>query len=122
MTEADPTQIEVDQREPDDLRSVPVHVDGPTRVQVLPSRQWAALTRVVDTTAQKVLSADPRRSVAYLVGDAAFKVGGTSAEAEAQVGEWPAVTPLPLSHVEEVWAAAATGEVNLFMSVESWTE
>ena len=121
----DPTPDEVLAEEPSSphIPPVPVAVQGPVRVQQLPSPVWAMISYAgVTTAAIQILGAEPRRRTATVLGSAAIRIGQTSAQADAQAAPWPANIPLAMTHDGEVWARADTGTVNIMVLVEYWTE
>lgn len=122
----DPAPEEVLQEEETPIRTgapVPVVVEGPVRVQTLPSPVWAMLSYAgVGTTPIQVLAGEPRRRKATIVPSAAARFGASGAQADAQSAAWPASLPLEMTHDGEVWARADTGTANIFVLVEYWTE
>jgi hypothetical protein len=120
-----PEPDEVLQEEPTtrNIPPVPVAVDGPVRVQALPSPVWAMVSYAgVTTSAIQIIGGEPRRRKALLLASAAIRLGPSGAQADAQAAPWPANTPLEMTHDGEVWARADTGTVNIFVLVEYWTE
>jgi hypothetical protein len=125
MSETDPTPDEVLAEEiPARLiPPVPVVVPGPVRVQQLPSPVWAMVSYAsVGTTPTQLLTAEPRRRKATILGSAAFRTGPSGAAADAQAAPWPANIPLEMTHDGEIWGRADTGTVNIMVLVEYWTE
>lgn len=128
MTERDPTQEELDQREPADLQAVPVRIEGPVRSQQLPAQTWAAKTiELTDDETIRVLNRDPRRKRAYLLSNDGATWIGASQAGTLNVGfRLPDGgldgLGLELTHSEEVWAVADGNTSNLRMVVEYWAE
>jgi hypothetical protein len=121
----DPRPDEVLQEEPSarTIPPVPVVVEGPIRVQQLPSPVWAMISYAgVTTSAIQIIGGELRRRKATILGSAAIRVGQSSAQADAQAAPWPANIPLEMTHDGEVWARADTGTVNIMVLVEYWTE
>lgn len=125
MSEQDPTTDEVlaDEIPARMIPPVPVTIPGPVRVQQLPSPVWSMVSYAgVTTAAIQILSGEPRRRKATVLGGAAIRVGQSGAQADAQAAPWPANIPLEMTHDGEVWARADTGTVNIMVLVEYWTE
>ena len=125
--ELQPDTDEVLQVEPEDYQAIPVcvkEVAAPVRVQALPRKGAASMTKALTTTAVPVLRADHRRGRTVLVGDAAFLVAFSEAscQADSAMAAWPANLPLELTATTEVWAKAATGDVALSVITERWAE
>ena len=122
--------------QPDELESLQAENTGPEpsvrvvladtetvlRVQVLPRKQGGTRTRAISTTPQLLLSADHRRASAVLVASAAFLVAFSQASTQdaSLMAAWPANVPFPITHDGPVYAAAATGTVNLSIITEFW--
>ncbi|MER6059472.1 hypothetical protein [Streptomyces albidoflavus] len=108
---------------PAKMTAIPVVVEGPARVQLLPTR--SAGMRSWPLTADqvvRVLDADPRRRRAVLqaVGGA-VRLGTSQAAARvgAQIAEG---TLLTLTTCDEVWATAALADTELSIINEQWAE
>lgn len=109
--ELQPDTSEVIQEEADDRVTVPVCVveqEAPVRVQELPRKGGATMTKTLGTTAQRVLTADHRRGAATIIGHGdglTFLVAytETAAQAEATMALWPTGVPLVVDATTEVW-------------------
>jgi hypothetical protein len=103
---------------------VKVEQQGPVRVQELPRK--AASTRTVVAQALptpfRLLRPNPRRASAIIVADAAILVAFNPASAQdaSTMANWPADTPLPITHTADVWVAAETGTASVSVLVEYW--
>lgn len=106
--------------------AVPVQVDGPVRVQQVPTVAADARTYILGDAATKILGRDPRRSVAILMaatGAVPFLFGYSQAAADAgTAAAWPAGLALPLHSNEEVWVRSGTPgtPVTLTVVAENW--
>lgn len=140
--EPEPQEI-VQEEQP--YTAIKVDVCGPVRSQGLPARSGGYRSYLVSTTAAtRILARDPRRKRAVITvhdntdaGTAhGVYLGGTQAEAQAGQGyafQLPftvrgaglgaGAAPLEITHVDEVWAIADGGSVDLVVSVlnEQWT-
>ena len=103
------------------MTAIPVVVEGPTRVQQLPTRSAGMRSYDLTTEPVRVLEGDPRRRQALLSASAAILVGPTQAAANAgaqlQSGNLP-----PLTTSDEVWARAVTGTATLGVINEQWAD
>lgn len=101
-----PDLDELQQREiPPPFPPVPVTLDGPVPVRILPSKKGPAFTHPLYGTLSRVLGYDPSRAVAILVCESEwFYSTGSS----GQLVRWPADVPLPIGHCDEVFARVAT--------------
>lgn len=104
--------------------AVPVHVDGPVRVQQLPTRVAAMRTVPIDTTAQPIAGKDRRRSsITLLSPDQTFHVALTQSDAQAMAGmDWPSGVPLRLTHCLGVYVRAKTAAGSLSFVIEQWAD
>jgi hypothetical protein len=123
VDEPTPDEVLAEEIPARNIPPVPVVVPGPVRVQTLPSPVWAMVSYAgVTTSAIQLLSGEPRRRKATILGGAAIRVGPTAASADAQAAPWPANIPLEMTHDGEIWARADTGTVSIMVLVEYWTE
>lgn len=128
VAELQPDVGEVLQEEPpEQYTAIPVcvkEVAAPVRVQALPRKGAASMTKALTTTAVQVLRADHWRGRTLLVGSGAFLVAFSEAscQADSAMAEWPAATPLELTATTEVWAKAAADTVALSVVTERWAE
>jgi len=119
-TYQEPSNADVEQFEMPELSTVPVDVQGPVRVQILPSGGGGQVeSQSLTTTPVKILSQDPlRRHAIILSTDYDIYVGATQAQVLAQTVAWPAGLPLPWTSASEVWAySAALGGVSKVITV-----
>lgn len=125
--ELQPDVSEVLQEEPQYLTAVPVCVDDvktPVRVQQLPRKGAATLTKTLSTTVQRVLTANHYRGRTLLVCGSAFLVcfSQTAAQADSSMATWPANVPLELTATAEVWAKVAASTAVLSVITEQWAD
>lgn len=111
---------QLQQDEVPSLATVPVRVTTPVQVRELPSKDAAARTANVGTTAARLLTKDPRRKRATLYAfDQEIAFGPTQASA---VARWPKQTPLYLDTRDEVWVASATSTTDVTIITEAWAQ
>lgn len=128
VAELQPDTAEVLQEEaPEQYQAIPVcvkEVQAPVRVQALPRKGAASLTKALTTTPVQVLRADHWRGRALLLASADVLVAFSEASCQddSKMAAWPADTPLELSATVEVWAKAATGTADLSVITERWAE
>jgi len=108
-----PDVDEVLQAEAPELTTIPVSVAelrGPVRVQQLPRKAAATMTRRLTTAPGQILRADHRRASAVLVAPVGFLVAfsETACQAPSAMAYWPADTPLTIGAAVEVWALILT--------------
>lgn len=118
-----PDTDEVLQLEPTTEPAVKVKVEGPTRVQMLPTKGGATITRIVGaTSALLLLRIDKRRAKATLIGDAAFLISldKSSATQTDRMAKWPANVPYTSTAATEIYVMAVTGNVNVSFITELW--
>lgn len=126
MTDLQPDTHEVLQEEPYVMAvSGSVSVAGPVRTQALPRKSGATRTRTVtDAGATQVLTADPRRASAVIVGDEAIYIGYGVASKEdlGAMSLWPANTPFVCTAVVDVFVRSASQDGNTRVSIttEMW--
>lgn len=105
-TDMEPDLKEVQQTEDYGLAVIPVKVCEPAETRELPSKRIAPRTVPVGTTAGvKLLSADPRRKFATIIGRTSdIHIGATQSQAQL-AGSWvPGVVPFVITSVAELWA------------------
>lgn len=125
MSDREPDITEVHQAEAEyaeDLREVPVRIEGPVRAQVLPATSWTAITyELTATDSIKIANRDPRRSRITLIPAAEIWIGAVQSQAKANVGgSLPANVPVVQQHTEEIWAIADTTTTTLTVLEEFW--
>lgn len=116
----DPSNAEVEQYEAPELVTVPVSVDSPVKVQMLPSAGGLQVeSQSLGTTPVRLLYRDPmRRHAIVLATDYSIYVGGTQAQCLAQSVAWPAGLPMPVTSDGDLWAySAAVGGASKVMTV-----
>jgi hypothetical protein len=122
----EPDVDEVVQEEPTEthIQPVPVTIEGPVRVQELPSRVASTRSYILSTTPEQILGADPRRRRALLVGVTNIIWLGTTPN--DVTGPYPFAlpvgVPIVLEHQAPIYAASATGTATLSMVVENWAD
>jgi hypothetical protein len=128
-----PDTADVLQEEGPAVEAVPVCITdskAPVRVQVLPRKGGATMTRDLTTTPLRVLSADHRRASATVIATGAddlFLVAftETAAQAESTMTLWPGRVPFETDATTEVWLAVpadpGTG-VTVGISTQLWAE
>lgn len=99
---------ELQQREVFTYGAVPVVIEGPVRVQHLPSKAGPAAIQVLDTVAEHVIGRDLRRSRAVLVCDTAWFYGTSKTGCNLPI---PANAMLVLTHGDEIWARGTATKV-----------
>lgn len=129
MSDLEPDVPEVLQTEaPDQLTAVPVCVEEvrtPVRIQALPRKGGSTRTRTVDTTAERLLTADHRRASAVLMAtDQNLLIAFSEAAAQdaSSMSVWPKLVPFTVSATVEVWVAAATATTPVSITTERWAE
>jgi hypothetical protein len=118
----EPDLKEVQQVEADETYVIPVKVCEPTEVRELPSKRIATRTVVVGATAGvKLLSADPRRKSATIIGRTQdLLIGATQSQAQL-TGAWiPGVVPFAITSMSELWAVGDGAETNVSVIEEYW--
>jgi hypothetical protein len=130
MTERNPDMAEVHQTEAEyaeDLREVPVRVEGPVDVRSLPAVAWSAQRfEVTDTTGPiRATGRNPFRKRILLHSETAgFFYGAAQAQVQGR-GNCPFIVNgvvVELTHTEEIWinnVAAASPVVSVVE--EMWT-
>jgi hypothetical protein len=102
------------------ITAIPVTVEGPARVQQLPTRSAGMRTFDLTLTAVKILEQDPRRRRAVLqaVGDS-IMIGPTQAAASAGATFTDGVV-IELTTCDDVWARATSTTAKLGVINEQW--
>ena len=124
-----PVLDELQLREVFDLPTVPVQLDGPAEVHVLPSRRFNVSQEAVggsNVVATRILTQDLTRRRAVVIFRSAtatdsFLVQSTSS---GQGIPWPANVPLEFQHCDEVFAKNNAADTNITLSVftEHWAD
>jgi hypothetical protein len=105
--------------------AVPVQVEGPVRVQVLPRKGGSTRTRTISTTPVRLLSADHRRAMATLISigtNVLFALGKEQAADPTTMALWPQNVPYVVTADTEVWVAAVVGPTQVSITTELWAE
>ncbi|MCA1839936.1 MAG: hypothetical protein LC723_06355 [Actinobacteria bacterium] len=113
---------EVQQVEDPSVHLVPVEVCGPIEARELPTKRLSARTVPVGTSAGvKLLSVDPRRKFATIIGRTQdLRIGATQSEAQ-MTGAWlPGVVPLQVTTVAELWAIGDGASTDVSVIEEYW--
>lgn len=130
MSEDEDTTVgsleDLEQQEPEDynIRAVPVNVEGPVQVQFLPARKAVYRNISITTTAQQLLSDDPRRARAIIVAvDGDIYLGASSQEITQGIGfRLPDPQSIDILHSRAVWVGAVAGTVQISLLVENWAD
>ena len=117
-----PAELTQDELPAPALPSVPVVVQGPTRVQQLPRVSGGSKTVSVGTTPVRVLGADPRRAEVQLYSwDNDLAYGESQGEAASvYAARWPKGVTKTIRHTGELWLASATATTSVTLDVENW--
>lgn len=120
-----PELEDVQQDEAEGLR-VPVRIDGPVRVQVLPSRHGVSrsyASAATDTEPVPLSGGDlRRRRVTIMSIGATIYVGQKDDVKSGNAAQWPQNVPLVLEHTEQIYAKAATGTTVISVIAENWAD
>jgi hypothetical protein len=121
------TEAVLQEEAPEQYQAIPVcvkEVSAPVRVQQLPRKGAASLTKSLTTTATQVLWADHWRGRVVLLASADVLVAFSEAscQADSAMAAWPANVPLEITATAEIWAKAATGTASLSVITERWAE
>lgn len=108
------------------MQSIPVDVQGSvmTEERATTFAGMATVAAVPFAGAVRVLTADPRRRLAVVLGlTQAIRIGRTQSQANLAGAVWPATTPLTIHARDEVWISCATSGMATDVSiiVERWT-
>lgn len=126
--ELQPDTGEVLQEEaPEQYTSIPVCVEeikAPVRIQALPRKGAATMSKSLTASAVQILRADHWRGRALLVCASPFLVAFSEAscQADSSMATWPADVPLEVTATSEVWAKVATETAVLSVITERWAE
>lgn len=113
---------EVLQVQPEDAHIIPVKLTEPAEVRELPSKRISPRTVVVGSTvASKLLSSDPRRKFATIIGRTQdIRIGATQAQAQLG-GAWvPGLLPFVISSNAELWAIGDGASTDVSVIEEYW--
>lgn len=126
-TDLQPDVPAVLQEEDDGGLTVPVCLveqKSPLRVQALPRKAGANMTRPITTTPSRVLRADPRRASALLVCASAFYVAFSRAGAQETISMtlWPANVPLDCEATTDIYVRTVTSTADLGIATYLWAE
>lgn len=106
------------------MAPVPVAVEGPVLTHELPSRIGPIDMYQLSATAwTKILYADRKRKTAqvlFTTQDALISRTGSGSVANG--APWPKNIPLPISHCDELYAAAATAGTVATVVQEVWAD
>jgi hypothetical protein len=123
-TESEVHQVEAEAFEPTDI---PVRIEGPADVRILPAVAWFPTRfEVTNTTGPvKLVSRNPYRKRLLLHSETnGFFYGSSQAQVSGR-GACPFIvkdTPLEMTHTEEVWANNIAGESPVVSVIEEmWT-
>lgn len=130
MSSADPTGSEIQQSEIPEILAVPVRVEGPVRVQLLPAVVGASSYKnITDTNAHRILRADSRRKRAIILSvDQPIYVAESDGQIVTASGSGafllPERIPHEITHREDVWVGLAnpTGQTVVSVLHELWSE
>jgi hypothetical protein len=122
--ELQPDELEALQAEtPSAAPAALVTIEGPVRVQDLPRKQAASVTRTIGTVAKKYLSADHRRASVKIMSigqNVLIAFNLASAADPSTMAEWPAGTAYTLTADSDVWLAAKTSTTQVSIITEYW--
>ncbi|MFC9596257.1 hypothetical protein ACFTUC_41495 [Streptomyces sp. NPDC056944] len=101
---------------------VKVCVEGPTRVQLLPTKSAGIRGITVGASAKRLLTADPHRARATIItDDVAIWIGGSQQEVDGgQPGKIPSSTRIDFGATDELWAKSAAAETTVCVMQERW--
>lgn len=99
---------------------VPVVIDGPAHVQLLPAQIAVSRSITLTTTPEIILPADPRRSRAVVVAAASVRLGSRSDCDNDTAFVLSTAIPLEYRHGDEIWARSDTGSARLSILIEEW--
>jgi hypothetical protein len=118
----EPELDEVLQTEPDDAHIIPVKVCEPVETRELPTKRLAPRTvPITSTVAGKLLSADPRRKSALIVGRSSdILIGVTQAQANLTGTWYPGSVPYPTTTTGELWAKGDGANTDVSVIEEYW--
>lgn len=122
----EPSAEELQGEEPEEynIKAVPVKVEGPALVRLMPTECGGMLTITLTTTPQQIAGGDPRRARLLVISeDQAIFAGRSRNEVTGDFAfRWPVATPLESYHTGEVWMASQTGETQLSIMVETFVD
>lgn len=106
------------------IAPIPTVVCEPVRSQNLPAKRTTFYTAasVGTTVGVQLLGRDPRRQSATIIGlDQDIRLGSTQGEAVSG-GRIPAVVPLVVNSVGEIWATSVTSTTDITVIAEYWSD
>jgi hypothetical protein len=122
-----PETDEVLQMEPEpSLTTVPVcvqEIKSPVRTQELPRKLGTTQTKSISANSQRVLKADHFRAQAIVVSfdqDMLVAFNMASAQDPSTMSRWPALVPMVVTTMSEVWVAAFTATSSVSITTERW--
>lgn len=118
----EPSNADVLQFEQPELVTVPVDVQGPVRVQDVPSVTLGIGTDTLDTTGKQLLAPDPRRRCATIYAFDQNIVISHSQAGLVSGATWPKNVALVLTTQESVWAKSATSTTEVSLIIEGWVQ
>lgn len=112
------------QQLPDEGIRVPVRLDQPVPVHILPSRSGAARSYDVDTTTiLPLLGRDDRRRRAQIISiDQHIFVGEAEEVRAGTAALWPKQVPLVIEHTELVFVRASASVTKVSVVAEQWAD
>ena len=121
--EATPDLDEVQQMPGLGIR-VPVRLDQPVPVHILPSRSGAARSYDVDaSTVLPLLGRDDRRRRAQIISiDQHIFVGDPEEVRAGTAALWPKQVPLTIEHTEPVYVRASASTTRVSVIPEQWAD
>lgn len=125
MSYPDPTSVRDVQQldEPESLTEIPVCIDDPVDVHILPSRIGATHNYLVDTTVQPLLGEDLRRRRVVIISvDNNIYVGDRESVENKSACIWPKAVPLVMEHCQEIYVATDTGTSTVSLISENWAD
>lgn len=106
------------------LTPIPTTVESTVRVQELPAKKTTFYTAasVGTTVGVQLLGRDPRRKQATIIGlSQDIRLGSTQAEAVSG-GRVPAVVPIVIGSMGEIWATAVSSTTDITVIAEYWSD
>ena len=123
LPELEPDAEEILQTEGDYAEPVvKVCVEGPARVQLLPTKSAGVRGVTVGATAKRLMTADPHRARATVItDDVAVWIGGSQQEVEGgQPGKIPVSMKVEFGATDELWAMSTAADTLVTVIQERW--